>query len=62
MKLAMKSIGEWFEEYAESRCNPTNKSIHWVCVPVITYTLLGLLWALNLYALLEFFWWRWFST
>ena len=54
MKLAMKSIDEWFEEYGESHCNPTNKSIHWVCVPAITYTLLGLLWALSPYALLVF--------
>jgi uncharacterized membrane protein YGL010W len=37
---------QWFEAYGESHQNPTNKRIHWVCVPLITMSLLGLLWSL----------------
>ena len=54
MQFRMKSIDQWFTEYGESHRNATNKAIHWVCVPLITYTLLGLLWVLSPYALLVF--------
>ena len=37
------SIEEWLDKYGESHQNKTNKLIHWFCVPVITFTLLGLL-------------------
>ena len=50
----MKSIDQWFAEYGESHRNATNKAIHWICVPLITYTLLGLLWVVSPYALLVF--------
>ena len=39
----MKPISKWLVEYGESHQNPVNKKIHWVCVPVIMFTLLGLL-------------------
>lgn len=32
-------------EYGESHQNPTNKLVHWVCVPLIMFSLLGLLWS-----------------
>ena len=54
MRFRMKSIDQWFTEYGESHQNGTNKVIHWICVPLITYTLLGLLWAVSPYALLVF--------
>ena len=54
MQFRIKSIDQWFTEYGESHRNATNKAIHWICVPLITYTLLGLLWALSPYALLVF--------
>ena len=38
-----KSINTWLDEYADSHQNKINKSIHWLCVPLITFTLLGLL-------------------
>ncbi len=41
----MRSADEWFEAYGESHQNPTNKAIHWLCVPVIVFATLGLLWA-----------------
>lgn len=39
----MKSIQEWFEEYTESHQNKTNKMIHWVCVPTIYCSIIGIL-------------------
>lgn len=39
----MKTIGEWFDEYGESHQNGTNKLIHWVCVPTIYFSIIGIL-------------------
>ena len=39
----MKSIETWINEYGESHQNPTNKLIHWVCVPLIMLSLLALM-------------------
>ena len=39
----MKSITEWFDEYSESHQNKTNKAIHWVCVPTILFSIIGIL-------------------
>ncbi|AWL29508.1 DUF962 domain-containing protein [Acinetobacter defluvii] len=39
----MKSITEWFDEYSESHQNKTNKMIHWVCVPAILFSIIGIL-------------------
>lgn len=33
--------------YGESHLHPTNEVIHFVCVPVIVFSLLGLLWAVH---------------
>jgi len=38
----MKSIDQWLSEYGESHQNPTNKMVHFVCVPVIFFTIIGL--------------------
>jgi uncharacterized membrane protein YGL010W len=34
---------EWFDLYGESHQNATNKLIHWICVPSIFWSLIGLL-------------------
>ncbi|MFW1858754.1 DUF962 domain-containing protein [Acinetobacter defluvii] len=39
----MRSITEWFDEYSESHQNKTNKMIHWVCVPAILFSIIGIL-------------------
>ena len=39
----MKTIYDWLDAYGESHQNSINKKIHWICVPVIMITLLGLL-------------------
>lgn len=38
----MKTIDEWLDEYAESHQNPVNKLIHWICVPAIFFSIMGL--------------------
>jgi uncharacterized membrane protein YGL010W len=39
----MKTLNQWFEEYAVSHQNPKNKRIHYVCVPAIFFSIVGLL-------------------
>ena len=42
----MRSIDRWLGLYAESHRNPTNKQIHWLCVPVIVWSVVALLYAI----------------
>lgn len=37
----MRKIDQLFAEYAASHQNKTNKSIHWICVPLIFWTIIG---------------------
>lgn len=48
----MKSIQLWFSEYNESHLHPTNKTIHWICVPAIFFSIMGLLAGIHLYVLI----------
>jgi uncharacterized membrane protein YGL010W len=41
-----KEVDILFDKYAESHQNPTNKLIHWICVPLIVFSLLGLVWSI----------------
>jgi uncharacterized membrane protein YGL010W len=41
----MRKVDELFARYGESHLNPANKAIHWVCVPLITWSVLAALWA-----------------
>ncbi|HEU4853501.1 MAG TPA: Mpo1-like protein [Telluria sp.] len=43
----MREIDTLLAKYSESHLNPTNEIIHFICVPVIVFTLLGLLWAIH---------------
>jgi len=38
----MKTVRDWLNDYSVSHQNPVNKTIHWICVPVITFTVLAL--------------------
>jgi uncharacterized membrane protein YGL010W len=38
----MRRIDHLLSEYGESHQNVTNKSIHWVCVPLIFFSIVGL--------------------
>ena len=42
----MKTMEEWFELYGVSHQNKTNIIIHKVCVPLIMFSILGILWSL----------------
>ena len=42
----MRAIDLLLDEYGESHRNPLNKLIHWICVPVIVWTVVALLWAI----------------
>ena len=39
----MKTAQQWFDEYAVSHQNETNKTIHYICVPAIFFSVIGLL-------------------
>ncbi len=39
----MRSAQQWLDDYGQSHRNPINKRIHWVCIPAIIVSLLGLL-------------------
>lgn len=39
-----RAIDVLLAKYSESHLNPTNEIIHFVCVPVIVFTLLGIVW------------------
>ena len=39
----MRKIDQLFEEYAENHQNSINKTIHWICVPLIFFSIVGLI-------------------
>tara|TARA_Y100001970_G_scaffold52986_1_gene67055 strand:- start:31328 stop:31798 length:471 start_codon:yes stop_codon:yes gene_type:complete len=39
----MKNINDWNKEYGSYHLNKTNKIIHWICIPLIIFSLFGLL-------------------
>ena len=39
----MKPLAQWLDEYSLSHLNPLNKTLHWICIPPIVLSLLGLL-------------------
>jgi len=39
----MKTMQQWFSDYAVSHQNTTNKKIHYFCVPVIFFSIIGLI-------------------
>jgi uncharacterized membrane protein YGL010W len=43
----VRKVDELFSRYGEYHRNPVNKAIHWVCVPLIVWSLLGMLWAVS---------------
>ncbi|HTA63825.1 MAG TPA: Mpo1-like protein [Bacteroidia bacterium] len=49
----MKSINHLLSEYGESHQNPKNKTIHFVCVPLIFFSIVGLLYNIKLTCVFE---------
>ena len=50
----MKNINDWNKEYASYHINPVNKAIHWICIPLIIFSLFGLLSIISLKILVIF--------
>lgn len=42
----MKTIQQWLDEYGENHKNPTNKIVHWICVPSIFFSVVGMIWSI----------------
>jgi len=40
-----RTVDRLFEQYGEYHRNPANKAIHWVCVPLIVWSILGMVWS-----------------
>ena len=43
----MKTLQNWFDEYAVSHQNKTNQTIHYICVPAIYFSIIGLFMSIN---------------
>jgi uncharacterized membrane protein YGL010W len=44
--LDKRKIDVLFDKYGESHQNHTNELIHWICVPLIVFSLLTLIWSI----------------
>src|SRR5277367_176116 len=42
----MRTAAQWIDDYGDSHRSAANKALHWICVPVIAWCVLGLLWSL----------------
>ncbi|MDB5749275.1 MAG: hypothetical protein JWP72_4123 [Massilia sp.] len=42
-----RNIHTLLDQYSESHRNPTNERFHFVCVPLIVFSLLGILWSIH---------------
>jgi uncharacterized membrane protein YGL010W len=42
----MRTVADWLNEYGHSHGHPTNKLLHWICVPPIVLAVMGLLWSI----------------
>ncbi len=51
----MSKIEPLLEEYGLSHQNPVNKVIHWICVPLIVFSIVGLLWSIPAHTLISIF-------
>ncbi len=43
----MRTQKQWFAEYAASHQNATNQKIHYFCVPIIFFSIVGMLLSIN---------------
>jgi uncharacterized membrane protein YGL010W len=46
-EITMRKVDELFERYGESHRHPANEAIHWICVPLITWSIVAALWAVS---------------
>jgi uncharacterized membrane protein YGL010W len=50
----MRTLQNWLIEYSMSHQNPANKQLHLFCVPLISVSLIGILWSASSMAALIF--------
>ena len=43
----MKTIQEWLDEYGTHHRNAVNELIHWICVPLIFFSVVGLFYSIK---------------
>src|SRR5689334_25196696 len=43
----MKTMQQWLDEYGSHHKNGTNNIIHWICVPLIFFSVVGLLYSVK---------------
>lgn len=36
--MTTKTLRDWLNEYSESHQNPRNKTLHWICIPQIVFS------------------------
>jgi uncharacterized membrane protein YGL010W len=46
-QVSQRPVATLIAKYAESHLHPTNEIIHFICVPAIIFSFLGLLWCLH---------------
>jgi len=51
----MRKIDQLLSEYGESHQDVTNKTIHWICVPLIFFSITGLIWSIPHQSLSQLF-------
>ena len=47
-----REVDRWLGNYSEDHRNPANILIHWICVPLILWTVIALLWVVPVPAML----------
>ncbi|WP_266170620.1 DUF962 domain-containing protein [Dyella subtropica] len=41
-----RSMRDWLDSYSRDHQHPTNRLLHWICVPLIVWCVVALLWTL----------------
>ena len=44
LRPTMRSVDQLFARYSEFHRHRANRAIHWICVPLIVWSVLGMLW------------------
>jgi uncharacterized membrane protein YGL010W len=52
----MRRVDQWLMDYGASHQNRTNKRLHWVCVPVIVWCVIALLWQTPIFGGPQTYW------
>ncbi|WP_051359936.1 DUF962 domain-containing protein [Adhaeribacter aquaticus] len=47
MEKALRPVDVYFAQYSQRHQHPVNQRIHWVCVPLFVFSILGLVWSIS---------------